>query len=428
MSRISRALVVIAGFGAVAQSDNAAASGFMIRENSAESLATAFAGNASRADEPATVFNNPAGMSFLEGSQTQIGATVVLPGIHFQGSASVQPGSIPIAGDNSRQDGQVALIPHVYGTYDINDRFKFGIAITVPFGNTVDYAENWSGRYVNIKTGLLTADINPNLSYRITDHFAVAAGFSAQYLKGELAGAIPQFLIFGPTAPDGIYRFKGDGWGWGFNLGMLAEPFAGTRVGVTYRSRVDHRISGTLGFSPSTSPYLGLVSGHASAEVDVPASITGSITQQITPEFSLSSDVQFTQWSIFKQVSVKSANPTFTFDEQYKDSWMVSLGGVYRFDNTWTFRAGVGWDETPVRDAFRDVGVPDKDRYLVGAGFAYQITDSVGLDFGYAHYFAAHATMNESANRIDPFTGAVFLQGKYNNHLDWLSISIRTKL
>ena len=235
MIRISRSLAVIAGFAVLAQADNAAASGFMIRENSAESLATAFAGNASRADEPSTVFNNPAGMSFLEGSQTQIGGTVVLPGIHFSGSSSIQPGSVPVSGDNSRQDGQIALIPHVYGTFDINDRFKFGIAITVPFGNTLDYAENWSGRYVNTKTSVLTADINPNLSYKITDHFAVAAGFSAQYLKGELAAQIPQFMLFGPGTPDGAYGFKADGWGWGFNLGMLAEPIDGTRLGLTYR-------------------------------------------------------------------------------------------------------------------------------------------------------------------------------------------------
>src|SRR5262249_42605372 len=141
-----------------------------------------------------------------------------------------------------------------------------------------------------------------------------------------------------------------------------------------------------------------------------------------------SADVQFTQWSIFKKVVVKSVNPTFTFDEEYQDSWMASIGGVYRFSNQWTFRAGGGWDETPVRDGFRDVGVPDKDRWLLGIGLGYQITDSVGLDVGYAHYFAAHATMNESVNRIDPFTGAVFLQGQYNNHLDWVSISLRTKL
>jgi long-chain fatty acid transport protein len=429
MIGISRSLAVIVGIGALVQAGDAAASGFMIRENSAEGLATAFAGGASRADEPATVFNNPAGMSFLDGDQTQIGGTAVLPGIHFTGSASVQPGNIPVPGDNSRQDGQIALVPHAYGTYAINDKWRFGIAITVPFGNTLDYSENWSGRYVNLKTGVLTADINPNLSYKITDRVAIAAGFSAQYFKGELAGAIPQFVAFYPNpAPDAYYRFKADGWGWGYNVGLLAEPFDGTRLGLTYRSRVNHGISGNLGFSPSTSPLLGLISGPARTEVDLPASITGSITQQITPDFSLSSDVQFTNWSVFKKVAVISANPTFTFDEEYQDSWMVSVGGVYRFSNMWTFRAGVGWDETPVRDAFRDVGVPDKDRYMVGAGFSYQITDSVGVDFGYAHYFAAHATMNESANRIDPFTGAVFLQGTYNNHLDWVSISLRTKL
>src|SRR5712675_1186978 len=87
-------------------SNEASASGFMIRENSAESIATVYAGNASRADDVSTVFNNPAGMSWLQGSQVEVGAAVVFPSIKFQGNATVL-GS-PIPGDNSRNGGPSA--------------------------------------------------------------------------------------------------------------------------------------------------------------------------------------------------------------------------------------------------------------------------------------------------------------------------------
>jgi len=405
--------------------NEALAAGFMIRENSAESIATVYAGNASRADDVSTVFNNPAGMSWIQGSQVEVGSAVVFPSIQFKGNATVL-GS-PIPGDNSRNGGPSAGIPHLYGMFDLTDNLKAGIAVTVPFGNTIDYAPTWSGRYVNTKTAAITADINPNISYRINDRLSVAGGASLQYLKIELTSAIPQFLIFGPTAPDGNYKLKEDGWSWGFNFGALAEPWDGTRVGLTYRSEIHHHTKGQLSFN--ANPLIGLVSGPSTTDLDLPASVGASITQQITPDFSLSSDIQYTQWDVFKQVVAKSANPPFTFVENYRNSWMVSVGGVYRLNDTWSLRGGVGIDQSPTTDRYRDTGVPDKSRVMVGTGFAYHFSGATSLELGYAHYFATgHASMDTSVNAIDPLTGAVILHGSYTNHLDFVGLSLRTAL
>jgi long-chain fatty acid transport protein len=406
-------------------SNEASASGFMIRENSAESIATVYAGNASRADDVSTVFNNPAGMSWLQGSQVEFGSAAVFPSIKFHGNATVMGSVIP--GNNIRNAGQSALIPHFYGMFELTDKLKAGIAVTVPFGNTVDYDPTWSGRYVNTKTAAITADINPNISYRINDRLSVAGGVSAQYLKLTLTSAIPQFLILSPTAPDGDYTLRQDGWAWGFNFGVLAEPWDGTRLGLTYRSKIDHHTKGSLNFN--ASPLLGLVSGKATTDLNLPASIGGSITQQITPDFSLSSDIQFTQWDVFKQVVAKSANPDFAFIENYRNSWMISVGGTYRLNDTWSLRGGLGVDQSPTTDTFRDSGVPDKSRYMLGMGFGYRFTGSTSLEVGYAHYFATgHASMNTSVNSIDPLTGAVILHGNYTNNLDYLALSLRTAL
>jgi long-chain fatty acid transport protein len=407
---------------------DADASGFMVRENSAESVATVYAGNASRADDPATVFNNPAGMSFLQGTQTEIGGAVVFPSMHFSGDATFA--GHPIPGSNDRNVGQVALIPHIYAVLPLSDRFSVGLAITVPFGNTVDYSENWSGRYVNIKTAALAADINPNIAYKITDRLSIAAGFSAQHLRLQLSSGIAQFLIFmDPSVPDGGYLLDASDWAWGYNFGILAVPADGTRIGLTYRSSIDHTISGDLHLTANTSPLLGLTPAPAKAPITVPASITGSITQQVTDKLSLSSDVQFTQWNVFNQVTVISPpNPSFTFTEHYRNSWMVSAGGVYQLDPVWGLRGGVGYDESPVTDMYRDTGVPDKDRIMVGVGVGIQLSDSASVDLGYAHYFAvAPASMNASINAVDPITGVV-LHGSYHNSLDYLALSLRARL
>lgn len=407
-------------------SGRAAASGFMVRENSAESIATIFAGNASRADDVSTVFNNPAGMSLLAGTQVEGGAALVVPNMHFKGNATILGNPIP--GDNSREIGQAAVIPHFYGVFDLDNRTKFGLAITAPFGNTVDYGNAWSGRYVNIKTAALAIDFNPNISYRITDRISIAGGISAQYLKLTLSSGIAQFLILGSTAPDGKFELRGANWNFGYDLGILAEPVDGTRLGLTYRSGISHNLNGMLRFSSQTSPLLGLKTAGATAPIHLPASITGSLTQQVTDELSLSSDVQFTQWHVFKKVAVISPpNPTFTFRESYRDSWMFSVGGVYKMNDTWNLRAGLGYDESPVVDAFRDTGVPDTGRYMIGFGPGIRLSDTTFLDAGYAYYWGAAASMDKSVNAVDPITGVV-LHGHYINALNYLSLTFRAIL
>jgi long-chain fatty acid transport protein len=428
MKRLLLSATALALIGQVACSHNAIAAAFMVRENSAEALGTIFAGNGSRADEASTVFNNPAGMTRLAGSEVEVGTAVLFPSIKFNGSSSVL--GTPLPGDNGGNGGETSVIPHLYGKFDITDRLKFGLAVTVPFGNAVNYDSTsaWSGRYVGIKTAALSADINPNIAYQLNEHVSIGAGVSAQYFKLDVSSAIPQFLIFGPTAPDAIYHLKASDWDYGFNLGMLADLDPATRIGLTYRSKVDHRVKGTLNFT-AANPLLGVVSGPATADASLPATTGVSLTHDYTPDFEVSADVQFTQWSTFDQVIVQSANGPFPFIEKYKDSWMVSAGAVYHLSPEWTLRGGVGWDQTPISDPYRGVGVPDTDRYMIGLGFGYRFNDTTSLDGAVSRYLASeHASMNTSLSNTDPFTHAVVLQGNYTNHLDYVALTLRHRL
>ncbi len=406
---------------------NVHASAFKVRENSAESLATSYAGNASRADDVATVFNNPAGMNYLPGTQWEVGATVVAPSVHFAGNATLQGKAISQGPDTNA--GQVALVPHAYGVFDLSDRLKAGIAVTAPFGNALDYANDWPGRYVNLKTAAISVDLNPNLSYRITDHISIGGGVSLQDMKLKLSTALAQFAIFGPGTPDGVYMLNVDNFAVGYNFGILAEPFEGTRIGITYRSGISHPLKGKLSFSAATLPGLGLVGAPASAKIDVPANIGGSITQQLFPDLSLSAEIQLSQWHTFKEVSVNAPpNPQFLFPEGYRDSWMFSVGGVYRWNDDWSLLAGTGFDESPVTDAYRDTGVPDAGRIMVGLGVSTKLSGGYTLNVGYSHYFSAeHASMDSSINALDPISGIV-LHGRYTNSIDYLGVSLRASV
>jgi long-chain fatty acid transport protein len=401
----------------------ARAAGFMVRENSAETVAMMYAGNGSRASGPDTVFANPAGMTRVRGNEWEAGAVAILPSFQFNGGA--RTGGAPIAGNNGGNSGRVALIPDLYGAFELGGGFSAGIAVTAPFGNAIEYDKAWYGRYLGTKTSALSADINPNIAYRIDDTWSVGAGISAQYLKLDVTSAINQAAVFGPGTPDAFYRFKAHDWAFGFNAGILAAFENGTRLGLTYRSAIDHKLEGSLDFT-GASPLLGLLNGPASAKTRLPATTGLSVTSDIDPNLTLAADVQFTQWSVFKDVVIQSQNPPFANNEGYRDSWMVAVGGSYRLDENWSLKSGIAFDETPVTSRFRTVSLPDGDRYLLGFGASYQLNESMAVVGAYGHSFSfAHPNMNTSINNTDSITHSVVLNGQYDVAVDIVALSFR---
>ena len=407
--------------------NTANAAGFSVHENSAENLGLVFAGEGSRADEAATVFNNPAGMTHLAAPEVELGAAVVFPSVHFSGSATAA-GVIPIPGTQGGEAGQIAGIPDFYAAFRLTDDLWGGLAVTAPFGNTTNYGPTFVGRYQGIKTLALSADINPNIAWRISDKVSVGAGISAQWLKVEQSAAVPQFLIAQQAVPDTVFLFNGRGWGIGYNVGLLLSPNDTTRLGFTYRSGVNHKVSGSLDFD--ANDLIGAVSGPASASgLDMPGTAGVSFTHDWTPAFTASAELQYTSWSSFKQVVITSGNSPLTQLEHYRDNWMISAGGIYRVTDTLRLRAGIGWDQTPVTDRYRTVGVPDSSRFMIGVGAGYTVGPGMIVDFGYAHYFGTQdPPMGASVNSIDPLTHAVALTGTYHNFLDYVALSFRYAL
>ena len=405
----------------------ARAAGFMVRENSAENVGMVYAGQASRADEAATVFNNPAGMMHLAAPEVELGAAVVFPSIHFSGSATAA-GIIPITGTQGGQAGQITAIPSFYAVVDLANNLRFGLAVTTPFGNTTNYKSDFVGRYQGIKQEALSADINPNIAWRINDKVSIGAGVSAQWFKVEQSGAVPQFLIAQKPLPDTVFLFDAHGWGVGFNAGLLLEPNATTRLGFTYRSGVDHKLTGSLDFDSNN--LLGLPSGPATATgLNLPAEAAASFTHDWTPQWTGAFELQYDMWGSFKQVTVTSAAPPLSEAEFYRNVWMLSAGAIYHLNQRLVFRGGFGWDQSPVTDKFRTVSIPDADRLMVGVGAGYTVAPGAVVDLGYAHYFGLKdTTITGSANSLDPFTHAVVLTGHFNNSLNYVALSFRYAL
>jgi long-chain fatty acid transport protein len=325
---------------------------------------------------------------------------------------------------------------------EINKQIKFGLEINSPFGLQTNYDPNWIGRFQAIKSSLQTVNVNPAISYQINDSVSVGAGVSYQHITGELSGGVNYAAVsYGvalklgatPTAAynaglaaagvQGVSTVKGNSDSYGYNLGALFNFGTETRVGLAYRSQVKQSLSGTVNFSNvptalATVPQIA--NGNIKLDVTLPDSISTSIVHQVNPKFDVMADVTWTGWSAFQSLNViRSDGSTLSSTtENWKDTWRVSAGTTYRYNENWTSRFGVAYDQSPVSDAYRTARIPDQDRTWLALGGQYKPTKSSSLDFGYAHLFVK----NTSINNDQSASGAGTLVGTYASSIDIISL------
>ncbi len=423
----------------------ASAAGFAIKEQSGAALGNAFAGVSAGAHDLSDMFFNSAALALQSGSQVVAIGSYIAPQAELKGGAATTILTGSIGGGNGGGDiADDALVPALYGMWDLSDRVKLGIGVTAPWGLSTNYNANWIGRYHALKSELKTININPVVSYKINDMISVAVGAQAQYIKAELTnaldfGTIDQVLTAGafggvPTQDDGAARVEGTDWGYGYTLGAMFQPLPGTRIGVGYRSKVSHEIDGDARFELGGSVGQGIsgatgqfVATDAKASITIPEIVSFGISQEITPQWTVMAEAAWTRWSRFKELRVRFANPLqadSVTDESWRNSWFGSLGVTYKPANGWTFRGGVAYDESPIPDANRTPRIPGTDRVWIALGASKSITSNFDVSLGYTHIFLSDTPIGLTTSG----TGNTFrgnISGEYESSIDIVSVQLR---
>ncbi len=424
------------------------ASGFALVEQSVKQVGSAISGGAAAAEDASTIFFNPAGMTRLKGNQLVIGGHLISPSSKFSGSSSTNPlmGGASISGGDGGDAGSTALVPSLYYSHEVNEQLRVGVGIGAPFGLSTDYDSDWVGRYHAIKSEVTTININPSLAYKVNDRLSLGAGLNFMRASAELSNAVDYSAAClgsplaagcgalglgtpGTASTDGKFSVEGDDWGYGFNLGLLYELNQQTRFGVAYRSKVKQELEGKADFTGPAGiplhPALAavLADTDATAAVDLPASLSLSVTTAIAPKWDLMADLTWTQWSSFDELRIEFDNPLkedSVQPEDWDNTFKLSLGFNYRHNQTWTWRGGIAYDQTPVPDAERRTPrIPGNDRKWIAAGFSYLASPDVSLDVAFAHLFVSDTSIEA--------TDAAFghsLTGSYESDVNILSAQV----
>lgn len=401
------------------------ASGFALIEQSASQMGNAFAGGSAYANDASTIYFNPAGMTRLP-AQFVGGLHAVKTTADFSGTAS-DIFSNPVSGGDGGDAGGWGIIPNLYITAPLGNGLFAGLGINAPFGLSTEYDNDWQGRYQAIESEVRTINFNPAIAYRINNRLSVGAGISIQYIDAKLTQAIDQGSLCAPTlsslqslgvpgadpancaglvpqGADGFTEVEGDNWGGGYNLGILYEPTANTRLGLAYRSKISQQLTGKAKFDntiPQLSAFGIFVRTDVRADVDLPQTASVSIWHDLNSKWSVMADATWTGWDNFDELRIQydSNQPDTVVDENWKDTWRYSIGADYRLNSAWTLRAGAAFDESPIPDAqHRTARIPGEDRTWISFGVGYKINSALAIDIGYAHLFVDDPKINETSS------------------------------
>lgn len=222
-----------------------------------------------------------------------------------------------------------------------------------------------------------------------------------------------------PTST-GSAKIEMFGYGLGYNAGYLFNFDDKTRVGLAYRSESKVKLRGKLEWDLNNIKFNSALEGTPVAEAAFGYStLKGFLENNLRPDTTTKGDLIIparTSANFFRQVNDKlDVMADFTFietsavdkirvtlldvqkngrtikqgpggiDTKWRDSFKVSVGGNYRYDDKLMLRTGFQYDKTPVPSPeYRHPGAPDSDRYMIAFGANYKLKKNLTLDAAYS--------------------------------------------
>lgn len=362
-------------------------------DTSYSSAGYAWAGRAALHDDASTGYYNPALYSTFKCPQVGLSgifaefnpdaklldASITLPG----------PVTVPTTGNDRASIGGWKELVGLHAALPLAYNFSAGLNVAMPWGLSVDYTRSAKTRYFGTYASLQVVDIVPGLSYEIIDGLSVGLALDALYSRAANNQVFPS-----PAADIFVKNRDGETWNFGWNAGAYYTyaPY-GTQVGVGFHSQVDITTEGNSLVTDATGAEFA---GDVETDLIYPAFFNVSVVQKIDDCWSILADIRWTNWNKVDKnvIKVKGAaatalaadgiDPTTNLVLDWRDSLNYALGVAYKHSEQWTFKAGIGYDETPVPNSEkRPYLIPDNDRYIGAFGAQYCINQYLHLDASY---------------------------------------------
>lgn len=352
-------------------------------------------------------YHNPANLAFSTNIMVSAGVSFINPYCDVEVNHVSQ----------DRMNPGWFTVPTFFASVPVADRLVFGWGNYTEFGLGTHYSGNWDLASDTTETTMRQVTLNPNLAYKVTDWWSVAAGLRGSWIqfsnhKHPYAGSNLYVDANGMgtlMARDPFNlrsTLRGDDWGMGWSAAMTFKPLSNVSVGLVYRSHIRHKIKGRFNLKGNvkgtatgtinhplygTMPYslpvnqIYNVHGRASAHLTLPESLALGVNWDVTDRYRVGTVVTYTRWSSVNDINFRIAKGYgYRLPLHWHDTVRAGVGMEYDFLDWLSGRIGYTFDEDPSRRYNSTTMLPAGDRHIIGAGLGFKVTDNLTLDIGYS--------------------------------------------
>ncbi|MDL2251725.1 outer membrane protein transport protein [Odoribacter sp. OttesenSCG-928-J03] len=335
---------------------------------------------------------------------------------------------------SAKTDNPIGTPFYFYAGFKIFDNLAAGIGVNTPYGNTLKWPKHWEGSALIQDISLGAYVIQPTLSYKITKRLSIGAGLMLATGNVELTRSLMSkgdFQMIGsiiegmPQLPaelkdDLVQKIRSNnyppasatldgnaGVRAGFNVGIFYDVCDKVSLGLSYRSKIVMKVKegdaqlnyanaivenvmATLGQLAPTFAIPKYDQGTFRAELPLPSNTTLGVTYRPNNKWDLALDVQYVGWNAYDSLNVYFNEPELGINpikanKDYKNTITARIGAQYKTTERLDLRAGVYYDQSPIRKNNYNPETPGMDKIGMSAGASFQPYKDFSIDFAFLY-------------------------------------------
>lgn len=370
------------------------AGGFRVSLQGVKQLAMAH--TSAHTEDASVAFFNPAGISFIPNKlSVAVGGFGAITEVEYQSLETLQ---------SYKTENPLGTPLYAAIAYKVTNNVSVGLSVTTPFGTTVKWADDWTGREIVQKMELKSFYFQPMVSYKFNDWASI--GVSYIYAKG-MVDWDKAVTNLGGTLNINDEKATGSGFGVGFYL----KPSSNLDLSIAYRSPVimkaDNGVATFTGVPEAvlTSPQLNVGADGQdafTAELPLVDEYIIGLTYRITPKWLVSADFNYHGWERYSKLTLDFENAqvgnqadktVLVSPKNFKNAKTFRIGTQYMLTDKLAGRLGYYFDESPYEDNYFIPETPSFDASVVTAGLGYKF-GKLGVDLAAALSFPEARKVN----------------------------------
>ncbi len=361
----------------------------------------AMTGLVGEADTAESAFTAPAALTRLDGTHITVQTMVATSLANFD----VDESKTEVEGGDPNQGSDPVIIPSLYYTRQLNDRWYSGVSLTVPSGFGSDYGGQWAGRYNTVDFSLVYIALTPTLAYRVNEKLSLGVGVGINYTSETSEVKIHQLFKEG----DGKISSDLDAVAFNISLSAFYEFTARTRAGIAWTSDTDSDLEGNVNLRnldpvfDEVATDLGIKNNNVELTNTLPQRVLVGMYHEFESGKFFTVDGMWMNFSNFtvSDIKLNGNKVNVSAPSIFNDLWALTVGAGFPINERMTYKVGAMYLSQGVDDNKRTFSIPLDEIWGAGTGLTYKLPDERSLDLNATLFYMGKSPIDTGNGEAD---------------------------